>query len=154
MIRDLTAADLPQIKALIDATDLFPSSMLDQMVQQFLTGNEPTEFWLVLTNPQPVGVAYVAPEKLTDGTFNLLLIAIHPEQQGKGSGTQLITEVEKRLSELGARILLIETSGLEGFDLTRRFYLKNGYEFEGRIRDYYQDGDDKLIFRKSLLAPD
>lgn len=150
MIRDLTGADLPHIKALIDATDLFPSSMLDEMVQQFLIGNEAKELWLVLTNPQPVGVAYVAPEKLTDGTFNLLLIAVHPEQQGKGSGTQLIAEVEKRLSELGARILLVETSGLEGFELTRRFYLKNGYVEEGRIRDFYQDGDDKVIFRKSL----
>lgn len=151
MIREVTAADLPEIKILIDATDLFPSSMLDEMVQQFLSGNEAKELWLVLTNPQPVGVAYVAPEKLTDGTFNLLLIAVHPEQQGKGSGTQLIAEVEKRLSKLGARILLVETSGLEGFELTRRFYLKNRYVEEGRIRDFYQDDDDKVIFRKVLI---
>lgn len=150
MIREVTAADLPEIKILIDATDLFPSSLLDEMVQQFLGGNEAKEIWLVLTNPQSVGVAYVAPEKLTDGTFNLLLIAIHPAEQGKGFGAQLIAEVENRLKELGARILLVETSGLEGFALTRRFYLKNGYELEGRIRDFYQDGDDKVIFRKVL----
>ena len=72
MIREVTAADLPEIKILIDATELFPPSMLDEMVQQFLGGNEAKELWLVLTNPQPIGVAYVAPEKLTDGTFNLL----------------------------------------------------------------------------------
>ena len=150
MIREVTAADLPEIKILIDATELFPPSMLDEMVQQFLGGNEAKELWLVLTNPQPIGVAYVAPEKLTDGTFNLLLIAIHPDQQGKGSGTALIAEAERQLQELGARILLVETSGLEGFELTRRFYLKNGYELEGRIRDFYQDGDDTMIFRKVL----
>jgi ribosomal protein S18 acetylase RimI-like enzyme len=150
MIRELTAADLPELKPLIDATGLFPSSMLDQMVQGFFTGNEAEEIWLVLTNPKPVGVAYVAPEKLADCTFNLLLIAVHPEQQGKGLGAELVSDVEKRLRELGARILLVETSGLEAFEQTRRFYLKNGYEVEGRIRDFCQDGDDKVIFRKAL----
>ena len=150
MIQELTAADLPEIKTIIDATELFPSSMLDEMVQQFLGGNDAKELWLVLTNPQPVGVAYVAPERLTDGTFNLLLIAVHPHQQGKGLGAQLVAGVETCVKELGARILLVETSGLADFDLTRRFYLKNGYELEGRIRDFYQDGDDKVIFRKVL----
>lgn len=152
MIRELTAADLPELKTLIEATDLFPSSMLDEMVNHFLGDNEAQELWLVLVNPHPVGVAYVAPEKLTDGTFNLLLIAIHPEQQAMGFGAQLISEVEKRLRGLGARILLVETSGLAAFELTRHFYLKNGYELEGRIRDFYQDGDDKVIFRKKLTV--
>ncbi|MFN7089039.1 MAG: GNAT family N-acetyltransferase [Allorhizobium sp.] len=152
MIRELTAADLPELKTLIEATDLFPSSMLDAMVNHFLGDNEAQELWLVLVNPHPVGVAYVAPEKLTDGTFNLLLIAIHPEQQAMGFGAQLISEVEKRLRGLGARILLVETSGLAAFELTRHFYLKNGYELEGRIRDFYQDGDDKVIFRKKLTV--
>ncbi|MFL0692979.1 MAG: GNAT family N-acetyltransferase [Agrobacterium tumefaciens] len=150
MIRELNRDDLPEIKTIIDATELFPSSMLDEMVHQFLNDNEAKELWLVLTNPQPLGVAYVAPEKLTDGTFNLQLIAVHPQQQGKGFGAELVAEVEKRLRALGARILLVETSGVDEFEPPRRFYLKNGYELEGRIRDFYQEGDDKVIFRKSL----
>ena len=50
----------------------------------------------------------------------------------------------------GERLLLVETSGLGSFDLTRQFYRKNGYDEEARIRDYYGPGDDKVIFRKAL----
>ena len=54
------------------------------------------------------------------------------------------------LRKKGQRMLIIETSGLDGFALTRRFYLKHGYEEEARIRDYYQKGEDKVVFRKVL----
>jgi hypothetical protein len=34
--------------------------------------------------------------------------------------------------------------------LTRRFYLKYGYELTGTVREFYADGDDMVIFRKRL----
>ena len=64
----------------------------------------------------------------------------------------MVTHVEKILAERGERILLVETSGLESFEQTRAFYHKCGYEQEARIRDFYQAGEDKIIFRKSLTA--
>ena len=48
------------------------------------------------------------------------------------------------------RVLLIETSGLPTYDLTRRFYAKHGYEEAATLRDFYCDGDDQVIFRKRL----
>ena len=30
------------------------------------------------------------------------------------------------------------------------FYSKEGYEKEGQVRDFYADGEDKVIFRKVL----
>jgi len=44
----------------------------------------------------------------------------------------------------------VETSGTADFAATRRFYRQNGYEEEGRIRDFWAAGDDKVIFRKPL----
>jgi ribosomal protein S18 acetylase RimI-like enzyme len=128
--------------------------MLDDMAQGFLEREEPEDGWLVLADPDPVGLAYVAREKLTEGTWNMYLIAVHADQQRKGYGSELVTELENRLRELGARILIVETSGLEQFELTWRFYRRNGYDEEGRIRDFYQDGDDKVIYRKRLQADD
>ena len=54
--------------------------------------------------------------------------------------------VEETLRNQRQRILIIETSGLDGFDLTRRFYDQHGYTIEARIRDYYQEGEDKVVF--------
>ena len=54
------------------------------------------------------------------------------------------------MTERGERVLLVETSGLPGFERTRAFYRKLGYDEEARIRDFYQAGEDKVVFRKAL----
>ena len=33
---------------------------------------------------------------------------------------------------------------------SRQFYCKNGYDEEARIREFYQAGEDKVVFRKVL----
>ena len=48
------------------------------------------------------------------------------------------------------RTLLVETSGTDKFFRTRSFYEQIGYETEACIRDYYDAGDDKIVFRKAL----
>lgn len=97
------------------------------------------------------GVAYCVPEVMTDGTWNLLLIAIRPGHRGSGRGKALSQEVESLAKAGGGRILLVETSATEGFQATRKFYTGAGYTEEARIRDFYFAGHDKVIYRKSLL---
>lgn len=60
--------------------------------------------------------------------------------------------VEDALRASGQRVLLVETSGLPAFALTRKFYVKCGYEKEAQVRDYYAPGDDMVLFRKVLNA--
>ena len=48
--------------------------------------------------------------------------------------------------------MLIETSSLPHYELTRRFYLKHHYDQEAILRDYYADGDDMVVFRKHLAT--
>ena len=64
----------------------------------------------------------------------------------------MLNHVEHALALQGARVLLVETSGLPTFERTREFYRKNGYDLEARIRDFYKAGDDKIVFRKALNA--
>jgi ribosomal protein S18 acetylase RimI-like enzyme len=87
---------------------------------------------------------------MTTGTWNLYLIAIHPNRQGQGYGAALIAHLEQSLAARGERVLIVETSGLPAFDRTRAFYRKIGYEEEARIREFYQAGEDKIVFRKAL----
>lgn len=150
-IRPVTREDLSPLAALVDATGLFPGELLPGMTSGFLDGTSGDEQWLTLVDgAEPVAVAYVAPERLTSGTWNLLLIAVHPSRQGRGLGATLMAHVEGMLAARGERLLLVETSGLPEFARTRAFYLGLGYEQEARIRDFYQAGEDKVVFRKSL----
>ena len=111
-------------------------------------------FWIINDDEEegPVGVAYCAPELMTNGTWNLLFIAVRPECQGQGRGAALMRYVEQTLAVRGARLLLVETSGVQEFKRTRAFYCKCSYDEEARIRDFYEAGADKIVYRKVLAA--
>ena len=64
----------------------------------------------------------------------------------------MLKYVERALMSRGQRVLLVETSGLPSFERTREFYRKNGYDQEARIREFYNAGEDKIVFRKALNA--
>jgi len=149
-IRSANDQDLPAIKAVIDATELFPSEYLDDMYSGDTDPQEEKEFWLSYDDDGVQAVAYCAPERMTNGTWNLLLIAVHPEQQGAGIGRKLMSSVESALKSIGVRVLLVETSGTDEFIRTRSFYEQIGYTKEACIRDYYDSGDDKIVFHKAL----
>ncbi len=146
----MTGADLPALEAVLDATGLFPGELLDNMTSGFLAGDATAGSWLTLDDGRPAALAYYAPERMTEGTWNVLAIAVHPASQGRGYGTALMRHIEEVLAARGARVLLVETSGVPEFERTRAFYRDLDYDEEARIRDFYAAGDDKVVFRKAL----
>jgi GNAT superfamily N-acetyltransferase len=149
-IRAIAPQDTIALKQVIDANELFPSDMLDDMISDYFSNENSSDLWFTYEETEPIAIAYCAPERMTEGTWNLYLIAVHPDFQNKGIGTSLLHYIEKLLTKQGERILLIETSSLASFEKTQKFYLKCGYEQEARIREFYQAGEDKIVFRKSL----
>jgi ribosomal protein S18 acetylase RimI-like enzyme len=154
MIRFTTPNDTNALLVLAEATELFEADQIEELAQMldqhFRNETDSQDIWFTDDDNEPVGVAYVAPERMTEGTWNLYLIAIHPDRQRQGRGANLLRHIEKMLTERGERVLLVETSGLEDFEYVRAFYRKSGYDEEARIREFYKVGDDKIIFRKAL----
>ncbi|CAA9509904.1 MAG: hypothetical protein AVDCRST_MAG30-2418 [uncultured Solirubrobacteraceae bacterium] len=153
LIRDMMESDLPALEAVVDATELFPGELLDGMASGYFSGDAAGEAWLTLEDDGPVALAYYVPERMTDGTWNVLAIAVHPASQGRGHGSALMRHIEETLAARGQRVLLVETSGVPAFERTRAFYRGLDYDEEARIRDFYAAGDDKVIFRKALQEP-
>jgi ribosomal protein S18 acetylase RimI-like enzyme len=153
-IQPATPEDKEGIMALAQATGLFQPEDSDILRSRFTDSLKGTlgenHTWITLNTPSIEGVAYYAPEIMTEGSWNLYFIGVHPNAQGKGYGKTLLNHVEQALIKNQQRLLLIETSGLESFEATRKFYSQNGYELEARIRDFYEHGNDKIIFRKAL----
>jgi ribosomal protein S18 acetylase RimI-like enzyme len=86
----------------------------------------------------------------TDRTFDLYWIAVHPTAQRHGGGSHLLDEVEQRLRDRGARLLVVETSSRAEYEATRRFYVARGYREVARMRDFYAPCDDRVIYSKAL----
>jgi Acetyltransferase (GNAT) family len=122
MIRPTIPADTNALMALAAASGLFEPSQtaeLAEMLGQHFAGDSP-DYWLTDEDQEPVGVAYVAPERMTEGTWNLYLIAVCPDRlwrkrsyrQRQGRGQKLLEHVEQLLIDRGERVLLVETAGL------------------------------------------
>lgn len=88
----------------------------------------------------------------TDRVYDLYWIAMHPEFQGEGAGTQLLDEVERRLRQREARMLVAETSSRTDYASTRLFYETRGYHAEALVADFYAPGDHRVIYTKRFAA--
>ncbi|MEL6808289.1 MAG: GNAT family N-acetyltransferase [Pseudomonadota bacterium] len=150
IIKATSSDDIAGLQAVLDGTELFPSEMLPDMLAPALAG-ETDAFWLTCySGGEAVGLCYTVPEDLADGTWNMLALAVRPDLQGKRLGSALVKAAEQHLKDKAQRILIVDTSGTDDFALTRKFYAQNGYDEEARIRDFWAEGDDKVIFRKAL----
>ena len=158
MIRPTRPDDLPAIKTIIDRAKLFPSAMLGGMIVPYLAAPDGDAFSLTgEADGAPAAVAFGEPERMAEGVWNLLLVAVHPDRQGRGLGNAIMRHVEALLAGRGARLLLVETSGLETsgleeFARTRAFYDGLGYAREAVIRDDYAPGDDKIVLPQGAPA--
>ena len=153
-IRPATPADQATLTDIAIDSGLFPAEAaidFGAQLNQQLGSEAAAHHWLVAEQDgRPVAAAYYAPETFTDGTYNLYFIVVRSSLQGGGIGSALLHRVEDELRQADGRVLIIETSGVDGFELTRKFYLKHHYSEEARIRDFYADGDDKVVFWRKL----
>ena len=150
-IRSVIKEDLEDLKRVLDTTELFPAEMLEDMISDYFNNLDTQHIWFTVEmDGQAQALGYCAPEMMTEGTYNLYAIGVHKPLQGQGLGRKMMAYLEDALKSKGQRLLLVETSGLDEFALTREFYHKCGYTQEARIRDFYEEGDDKIVFWKKL----
>jgi ribosomal protein S18 acetylase RimI-like enzyme len=102
-----------------------------------------------------VGYACYGPTPGTDRVYDLYWIAVDARAHGAGIGTTILTEVERRLQQRHARMLVAETSSRSDYAATRDFYCRRGYAESARVREFYAPGDDRIIFTKRFQhSPD
>ena len=151
-IRSAIGSDSNAIGQLAETSGLFPTDLLPGMIAPYLTEREPDHIWLVaMEGENLLAFLYCEPERMTEGTANMLALATRPDRRSQGIGARLVKGLEDRCRARGDRILLVETSGLPEFDPTRAFYAREGYERIATLPDFYDAGEDKIVFMKRLI---
>ncbi|MBI3839954.1 MAG: GNAT family N-acetyltransferase [Planctomycetia bacterium] len=155
MIRPTQPADTKTLLALASRTGVFKPheiQALDEVLTDYHATNKGCEHQSITfeEHGEILGFAYYAPAAMTDRTWYLYWIAVTKQTQAKGIGSKLLNHVEQDIRTRKGRILLIETSSLPHYDLTRKFYIKHHYHQAAVIEDFYADGDNLVVFSKRL----
>ncbi|MEM6840971.1 MAG: GNAT family N-acetyltransferase [Bacteroidota bacterium] len=98
---------------------------------------------------QVVGVCVV--KKLSVPTAEIMNIAIRPENQGEGIGTQLLRYVINQILTEGIIQIYLGT-GSFGYQLT--FYQRLGFRVVAVERDYFLNNYDKPLFELGVQHKD
>lgn len=150
-IRNVTRADISDLKIVLDSSGLFPAEYLEGMIDDYFNNAETKDIWFTyMDDSTPVAIGYCVPEKLTDGTYNLLAIGVMKDPQRRGIATEMMDYIEQWLRQNGGRILIVETSTDDAQTAARNFYKKISYIQEAVIRDFWRNGEDKIVFWKRL----
>lgn len=154
LIRETTPNDQSSLLAIVQESGQFDADGLAHVEATLDTHctEESAGLWLTADDGEPVRVAYCNPEPLTSGTWNLLMLWIRKDGEGQGFGSALVAEPEAKLRAGGARLLIVETSGLPEFETARAFHDKCGFSHEATIKNFFAAGDHKLVYTKSLAV--
>ncbi len=156
MIRTMTAADKAPVMDLIRATGFFRPdevAVAEELIDIYLGQPGQRDYGIVVSlddGGRVAGYMTFGPTPLTVGTYDLYWMAVDPKAQGRGHGRALVEWLEATVKDAGGRLIIIETSSVPKYEPTRRFYLGLGYPEVARIPDFYQPGDDRVIYRKVI----
>jgi len=163
-VGELCPADRDRVAEILVGTGQFNGAELDVALEVFdagfglegVTYDPDYRFVGAFGGDALLGYACYGPTPQTDRAWDLYWIAVAKEAHGRGIGSKLLAEVERRLMAERARILLIETSSRADYVATRTFYESRGYMEEARIADFYAPSDDRVMFVKhlSLVTPE
>jgi ribosomal protein S18 acetylase RimI-like enzyme len=155
-VRPLPASARDAVEQILDDTGMFRDDEIVvalEVIDSYLANpdRDYTALGAFTQGGELIGYSCHGPTPCTLGTWDLYWIAVAPAAQRAGAGSALLQEVERRLAELDARMLLIETSSLPRYEPTRGFYTRHGYHEVARVPEFYGPGDDRVIFAKRIL---
>jgi len=107
-----------------------------EAVEKVCKEAEKTLVWVAELDGKVLG--FVAWELYEDQTGEVQLIAVHPDFQNRGVGTELNNLALTKMKESGVKLAVVGTGGDESHAPARRSYEKAGYTALPLVR-YYKD---------------
>jgi ribosomal protein S18 acetylase RimI-like enzyme len=143
------------LRAVLEATAAFSPGEVEVAAELIAGGEDDATPWgyrftVADDGGAVVGYACYGRSWFTEESWDLYWIAVDPVRQRDGVGGRLLAAAESAALAGSGRMMLVETASKPSYEPARRFYGKHGYVEIARVSDYYADGDDKIVFAKSL----
>ena len=140
-IREMREEDLPQVLALQCRL-----AFQDWNEKQFIAEIR-ASYALCVVYEQNNFIDGYAIFHLMGPDSELLSIATSPEHQRAGIGTVLLNEGLSKLDFAGGDRMFLEVR--KGNAKARRFYEKNGFREYSTRKNYYNDGEDAVLYSRA-----
>ena len=153
--RRIRENDREEIHELLVGTRAFQKHEVEvalELIDIALTKPEQQDYhpYVLLDTGMLVAYACFGRNPMTRATYDLYWIATKAGQTRKGYGRELFAFVEQDVKARGGRLLMVETSSKEQHRGSHAFYVGIGCELAARLPDFYDEGDDMLIYSKRL----
>ena len=89
----------------------------------------------------------------TIARFDIYWLVVHKKFQGLGIGKRLLRKTESEIARMDGKRIYIETSSRVVYEAARLFYRHCGYSEEAILKNFYAQGDDKVIYVKQINSP-
>lgn len=151
VLRPLRRADRAEIERIVRATRAFREDEV-AVAMELVDADESEGYRFVVAEVEGkvAGYACFGATPLTIGTWDLYWIAVDPAMQGKKIGRSLFHAAVDAVRAERGRMLLIETGGKASYGATRNAYLAWGCREVARVPDFYEVGDDKVVYARIL----
>ena len=145
--------DPAHIKEIVSSTAFFREDEINvavELVDEWLAKGKASgyEFFFAEINGEPVAYSCYGLIPCTLHSYDLYWIATHKNFMNKGIGRALLRETENAIWKAGGTGIYVETSSRAQYAPTRAFYENNGYTLKARYEDFYDYGDDKVVYIK------
>ncbi len=154
VVRPLVAADRIPLEGILRRTGVFSDEEVGVAMELIdsVLGKPDQRDYVIHTaagaENEALGYYCIGQTPMTAGTWDLYWIAVDPEHHGMDIGKALLLHAEEFAAGKGGTLMIAETSSKPSYDGTNRFYLRNGYSEVARIRNYYTQGDDLVVYGK------
>jgi GNAT superfamily N-acetyltransferase len=151
----LTENDRKAFKELLESTNVFYDFEIEvalEIVDTFLDQGETSGYYFYVAEKGGKVIGYInfGPTPCTKASWDIYWMAVKKDLQGHGLGTVLMRMAEEKIADMSGENIWIETSSRQDYLLTRQFYFKAAYSQVSELTDFYDKGDNKVIFVKYL----
>ena len=150
-IRKMQKKDIKLIVDIITSHEKFDGLCANRYYMEYfnLANPEREEIFVAIDDRsgEVVGVCGYYPDKyFVQGILWLNWFYVAKSHIAKGVGRKLFEYTLNKVKSLNTRKLYLDTSNSPVYERARKFYEKRGFQIEGVLKDYYNSGEDYLIY--------
>jgi ribosomal protein S18 acetylase RimI-like enzyme len=154
--QQIKPSDLDAIARIVESSSFFSAAEIDlacELAQEKISEGNACSYQFLFGEDEDFVWGYTCFGLIpaTAGSYDLYWIAVDNHLRAKGVGKQLLKKTEDIIHNEGGKHVYVETSSRHQYQSTHRFYEDCGYIKEAFLKDFYAEGDSKVIYSKVII---